>query len=205
MALCNIVGDFCYLGFAFDSDAAVSLPKLAGALFTMFAHTILLAFGDDQARSIAGEKGALSVAVLQLRAGAQRLLSRLPDIAAKWARVKPLGVSFSLLTLNGAGLLLDAAAHGTGNMWAQGSQIALGALIVAGCACFAAADFVRGQRAADILTKVAPSALTLASAASWVLAAATLNPFLIVSVVAFALSNLAGFFTRIDKGGAPHA
>ena len=95
MALCNIVGDLCYVGFAFDSEHAVSLPKLAGALFTIVAHTILLAYGDDQARHIAGEKGLLSGIVLRLRGRAQRLLVGLPDGLRKWARVKPIGVRFS--------------------------------------------------------------------------------------------------------------
>lgn len=199
MALCNIVGDLCYVGFAFDAEQAVSLPKLAGALFTILAHTILLAYGDDQARHIAGEKGRLSVIVLALRGRAQRLLAGLPDALRKWARVKPIGVSFAMLALNGAGLLLDAAWRGDQAGWAGASQLALGGCIIIGCGCFAAADLVRGQRAVDILTTAAPMVLTLATIASWVLAAATLNPFLILSIAAFALSNLAGYFTRIEK------
>jgi hypothetical protein len=201
MALCNIVGDLCYVGFAFDAAGTVSLPKLAGAAFAMLAHTVLLAYGDDQARQIAGERGPLAALVLRLRAAAQRALLRLPDTARKWARVKPVGVTYSMLALNGAGLVADAAAAGAPG-WAGLSQLALGGLIVSGCLCFAAADFARGQRAADVLTKVAPSVLTLASVSSWMLAAATLNPFLILSVLVFGVSNLAGFFTRIDKGAA---
>jgi len=199
MALCNIVGDLCYVGFAFDSAQAVSLPKLAGALFTIVAHTILLAYGDDQARHIAGEKGLLSSIVLRLRASAQRLLVGMPDGLRKWARVKPIGVSFAMLALNGAGLLADAVRHGDPATVASLAQVALGSFIVLGCACFAAADFVRGQRAADALTTAAPVILTLATAASWALAATTLNPFVITSVVVFGISNLAGYFTRIEK------
>ena len=200
MALCNIAGDLCYLGFAFDSAQAVSLPKLAGALFTLAAHTILLAYGDDQARHIAGERGRLSTMVLWLRDRAQRTLVHLPDAARKWAQVKPIGISFSMLALNGVGLLADALRHGAG--WSGLSQLALGGLIVLGCACFAAADFVRGQKSADMLTLAAPVTLTGATIASWALAATTLNPFILASVLVFGISNLAGYFTRIEKGAA---
>jgi hypothetical protein len=199
MALCNVVGDLCYVGFAFESQQAVSLPKLAGALFTLVAHTVLLAYGDDQARHIAGEKGLLSAVVLRLRTLAQRLLVRLPDTLRKWARIKPIGVSFSMLALNGLGLLADAVLHRPDG-WSSLSQTTLGVCIVLGCCCFAAADFVRSQRAADRLTTAAPVILTFATVASWGLAAATLNPFLLTSVVVFGMSNLAGYFTRIDKG-----
>lgn len=203
MALCNIVGDLCYVGFAFDSAQVVSLPKLAGALFTIAAHTVLLAYGDDQARHIAGERGALSRIVLALRGRARRLLVGLPDSLRRWAQVKPIGVSFSMLALNGAGLFADAALHADFGAWVSVSQLALGAFIVVGCCCFAAADFVRGQRTADILTTAAPVILTLATLASWALAAATRNPFLILSVVVFGVSNLAGYFTRIEKTPRP--
>lgn len=199
MALCNIAGDLCYVGFAFDSPQALSLPKLAGALFTILAHTILLAYGDDQARHIAGEKGALSRLVLALRRSAQRLLVGLPDTLRRWAQVKPIGVSFSMLALNGVGLFADAARHAAPGDWASLSQLALGVFIVIGCCCFAAADFVRGQKAADLLTTAAPVTLTLATLASWALAATTLNPFVIASVLVFGVSNLAGYFTRIEK------
>lgn len=199
MALCNIAGDLCYVGFAFDAPQAVSLPKLAGALFTIVAHTILLAYGDDQARHIAGEKGTLSRLVLALRGRAQRLLVGMPDTLRRWAQVKPIGVSFSMLALNGVGLFADAARHAEPDDWASLSQLALGVFIVIGCCCFAAADFVRGQKAADTLTTAAPVILTLATIASWALAATTLNPFVIASVLVFGVSNLAGYFTRIEK------
>lgn len=199
MALCNIAGDLCYVGFAFDSPQAVSLPKLAGALFTIVAHTILLAYGDDQARHIADEKGALSRLVLALRGRAQRLLVGLPDTLRRWAQVKPIGVCFSMLALNGVGLFADAARHAEPGGWASLSQLALGVCIVIGCCCFAAADFVSGQKAADTLTTAAPVILTLATIASWALAATTLNPFVIASVLVFGVSNLAGYFTRIEK------
>ncbi|MGE0666052.1 MAG: hypothetical protein AB7O49_05780 [Sphingomonadales bacterium] len=199
MALCNIAGDLCYVGFAFDAEQAVSLPKLAGALFTIVAHTILLAYGDDQARHIAGERGALSRIVLALRGRAQRLLLGLPDALRRWAQVKPIGVSFSMLALNGVGLFADAVRHADPGNWASVSQLALGVFIVIGCCCFAAADFARGQRTADILTTAAPVTLTLATLASWALAATTLNPFVILSVLVFGVSNLAGYFTRIEK------
>ena len=199
MALCNIAGDLCYVGFAFDAEQAVSLPKLAGALFTIVAHTVLLAYGDDQARHIAGERGTLSRIVLALRGSAQRLLVGLPDALRRWAQVKPVGVSFSMLALNGVGLFVDAARQGTAADWAGISQLALGLFIVIGCCCFAAADFARAQRTADILTTAAPVTLTLATVASWALAATTLNGFVILSVIVFGVSNLAGYFTRIEK------
>jgi hypothetical protein len=199
MALCNIAGDLCYVGYAFDSDQAVSLPKLAGALFTMLAHTVLLAYGDDQARHIAHEKGPLSRIVLRLRAAAQRALVHMPDGPRKWARVKPVGVSFSMLALNGVGLLADTLLHVQASSLSGLAQALLGLFIVLGCCCFAAADFVRGQKAADALTTAAPVILTFATVASWALAAATLSPFIIASVLVFGVSNLAGYFTRIEK------
>lgn len=202
MALCNIAGDLCYVGFAFDSPHGVSLPKLAGALFTIAAHTVLLAYGDDQARHIAGEAGLPSRIVLALRGRARRVLVGLPDALRKWAQVKPVGISFSMLALNGAGLFADAARHADTGNWASLSQLALGVFIVIGCCCFAAADFARAQRTADILTTAAPVTLTLATIASWALAATTLNPFVIVSIAVFAVSNLAGYFTRIEKAAA---
>jgi hypothetical protein len=204
MAVCNIVGDLCYLGFAFDAAGAVSLPKLAGALFTMAAHTVLLAYGDDQARQIAAEKGPFSGLLLRLRAGARRVLLAAPDGVRRALQVKPVGAAFSMLALNGVGLLADAVQRADAlPFWTATSQVALGGFIVAGCLAFAAADFVRGQKTADVLVRVAPAILACASVSSWALAAATLNPFLIVSVVAFGLSNTAGFFTRIEKRAVP--
>ncbi len=78
MALCNIVGDAGYLGYAFAAQGFVSWPKLAGALFTMLAHILLLAYGDEQAQTIAAEKGTLSSIVLGLRVQAQRFVTILP-------------------------------------------------------------------------------------------------------------------------------
>ncbi len=49
------------------------------------------------------------------------------------------------------------------------------------------------------MTTAAPVILTLATIASWALAATTLNPFVIASVLVFGVSNLAGYFTRIEK------
>jgi hypothetical protein len=200
MALCNIVGDLGYLGFAFKAAGFVSLPKLAGALFTMLAHTILLAYGDDQARKISHEKGGLSKFILEARILAQRLTASMPSGWGQGIRKKPVGIPFLMLALNGIGLLTDAVMNlHRHSDWASISQVVLGILIAVGCSAFAAADFAKGQRAADILTKVAPAILTGATLANVALAMTTWNPFILFAVVAFAISNLAGFFTKIDK------
>ncbi|MDP9126829.1 MAG: hypothetical protein M3N08_01025 [Pseudomonadota bacterium] len=199
MALCNVVGDLGYLGFAFASYGFVSIPKLIGAGFTMAAHTILLAYGDDQARKVAAEEGRVSRLVLRLRSYAKRMTSGLPEFVLGWLRAKPVGVTFSMLALNGVGLVADACLATDKGLNVAAIQAGLGLLIVAGTLAFAAADFVRGQKTANALTKLAPSILVGASVANACLAVATCNPFLIIAVAAFAVSNLAGFFTKIDK------
>jgi len=200
MALCNIVGDLGYLGFAFDADGFVSLPKLVGACFTMSAHIILLAYGDDQARRIAGEQGALSRLVLKLRARAQRITGHMPNVFQRAIRAKPVGVTFLMLSINGLGLFLDAwlrlRAH---ENLAMTIQVVMGPMITFGTGAFAIADFVKSQRTANILTKVAPTILACASIANVGLAVTTGSFFVMISVVAFALSNLAGFYTRLEK------
>lgn len=199
MALCNIVGDLGYLGFAFAAQGFVSLPKLVGACFTMTAHIILLAYGDDQARRVAGEAGAVSRFILQLREYAQKITEGLPLAFQGWVRAKPVGVTFSMLAVNGFGLLLDAFIQTQNGVWAMSAQAGLGILISSGTIAFAAADFVKTQKMADTLTKLAPSILVGASVANACLAIGTFNPFLIMAVGAFAVSNLAGFYTKIDK------
>ncbi len=207
MALCNIAGDLCYLGFAFDAQGFVSVPKLAGACFTMIAHIFLLAFGDAQAKAIADERGVLPRAFFALREGAQGLTRLLPPVARKAIRAKPVGIAFAMLAMNGAGLLADAvqrlASSGPGRI-AAFSQVALGFLIVIGTACFSAADFTRSQKTADRLTKLAPTVLSGASIAGGILALATLNPFLMAAIVVFALANFSGFFARIGKEKGQH-
>ncbi len=202
MALCNIVGDLGFLGYAFAADGFVSLPKLAGALCTMFAHILLLAYGDDQARLIAAESGMASRIFLSLRTRAKTLVSFLPAVIRQVVRVKPVGIPFLILSLNGVGLLVDALMHEASI--AALSQAALGLLIITGCAAFAAADFVKQQRTANILTKTAPSILVCALPVNIVLALSTLNGFILMSFCAFALSNVAGFFTHIDKEKGQH-
>ena len=200
MALCNILGDLGYLGFAFESVHGVSAPKLAGALLTILAHTILLAYGDDQAQRVQGESGSLSRFVLMLRGLAQRATCFMPEIAHQKIRRWPVGVTFSVLALNGVALLADALVKGRGQGdFAMLEQGALGAFIAMGCLAFAAADFVKGQRGADVLTKTAPSIFIGATILQIALALTLLSPFLTFSVLIFALSNYAGFFTRLEK------
>jgi hypothetical protein len=199
MALCNIVGDFGYLGFAFDAVGFVSVAKLVGASFTMLAHIILLAYGDDQAQRITHEEGRLAKVILGLRRGAQRATTPMPDLLHQWIRAKPIGVTFSMLALNGIALVADCTVAVPHPGLKMPFQAALGILITCGTGAFATADFVKKQRVANILTKVAPTILVGASVASAGLVMTTWNPFILLSVMAFAISNVAGFFTKIDK------
>jgi hypothetical protein len=205
MALCNIIGDGAYLGYAFDATGFVSPAKLAGALFASFAHIILLAYGDDQANLIAQEHGAISNIILKLRLSAQRFTADLPPRIGKHVRAKPVGWPFAMLAMNGVGLFGDAllqfSARGTVAMsW----QLLSGALIAIGCGSFALADFVKSQKAANRLTKIAPSVLAFATFSNAGLTLATLNPFLLIGVIVFTLSNFAGFFTHIAKEEGQH-
>jgi hypothetical protein len=198
MALCNIIGDFGYLGFAFAAEGWVSLPKLLGALFTIAAHSVLLAYGDDQAQFIASESGMISKVVLRLRICARRaLVGSLPENIQSFICAKPIGVPFSMLAMNGVGLLTDAllAPHSLGAY----VQTVLGLFIIAGCGAFAFADFVAKQNLANFLLKLAPTLLTLSTLANGCLAAVTLNGFVIFSILAYLLANFAGFYTKIDK------
>ena len=205
MALFNIVGDLGYLGYAFAAEGFVSFPKLVGACFTMSAHIILLAYGDDQANIIATEKGTLSHIILGLRENAKKMVRPMPWILQNWVRAKPVGVSFCMLAVNGVGLLGDALARLSYHAGpAMIIQSVLGILILLGCSTFAVADFVAEQKMADILTKIAPTILTCASLANIGLAVTTWNIFVIISVIAFALSNFAGFYTRLDKEKGQH-
>jgi hypothetical protein len=205
MALCNIVGDLGYLGYAFAADGFVSFPKLFGSLFTMLAHIMLLAYGDDQARVIAAEGGKLANFILVLRRFAQRVTTILPSAMQKAVRAKPVGIPFAMLSLNGLGLFSDAVLryshHGNSAML---YQMALGLFITIGCSCFAAADFVNNQREADILTKAAPTILSISTLTNIGLALTTWNFFVILSTIAFSLSNVTGFFVRIDKEKGQH-
>ena len=197
MALCNIVGDLCYLGFAFEAQGFVSLPKLSGALFTLAAHAALLAYGDDQARHIACEEGVIPRVMQRLRFLAQSALRAMPKTLQDFVRSKPIGVPFAMLSLNGVGLVTDALLSPLS--LAMSVQVFLGICITAGCGAFALADFATKQKTANILLKIAPTILVGASVANAGLAMTTCNGFVILSVFVFLLSNLAGFYTKIEK------
>lgn len=200
MAISNVLGDFCYLGYAFDADGFVSPIKLSGAAFTMLAHVILLAYGDDQARKIAHEGGALSRGILGMRSKAQKLTRFMPNKVQSFIKRWPVGITFTMLSMNGCALFYDAiermAVHSGLSM---PTQCLMGLLITLGCVSFAAADFVKGQKAADVLVKTAPTFFALATVAQIALASLTLNPFLMLAAMVFAASNLAGFFAKIEK------
>jgi len=205
MALCNIVGDCCYLGFAFATNGFVSFPKLIGACFAMLAHIFLLAYGDEQARMVANEHGKLARIFFALRQSAQQVVRVLPTGLQRAVHHRPIGIPFFMLAMNGLGLLIDGFLRFTRDLsFAMADQTILGLCVLIGTGAFAIADFVRAQRMADFLTKVGPSVLMGATVLSGLLAASTRNPFVIVSVVAFTVTNFAGFFTRIDKEKGQH-
>ncbi len=198
LALCNILGDLCWLGFAFHTEGFISFSKFLGAVFAIFAHLILLAFGDDQARKMMTESGWVAHFLLRLRVYAQRLVSCFPTKIQGYVLKRPVGIPFSMLMLNGVALLLDVILAGRMNA-ALMVQTFSGVIIIGGCGCFALADFIKSQLWANRLTKLAPAILVLATFAQIALALTTLNPFLIISVPIWMLSNFAGFFTKIDK------
>jgi hypothetical protein len=205
MALCNIVGDLCYLGFAFASEGFVSLPKLTGASFTMLAHIIMLAYGDDQARRIAEEKGSLARIFLKLRGLAQGVVACFPAAFKNRIKSKPVGIPFLMLAINGAGLLTDAILEWhRQSHFAMLSQSALGGFIMAGCCAFAAADFIPGQKTADRLTKIAPTLLSIATFTNLGIVIATRNVFMMIAFAVFTFSNFTGFFVRLDKEKGQH-
>jgi len=197
MALCNILGDLGYLGFAFSAEGWVSLPKLGGALFTMAAHVVLLAYNDDEAQQISCENGVLARVILNLRLITQNILRVLPKRLDHLVRTKPIGVPFLMLSMNGVGLSVDAV-KGPATL-AFAVQLVLGISVILGCGSFALADFVIKQKHADSLLKMAPTFLVAATFSNVVLAALTQNGFLIVSVLVFLTANYAGFYTKIDK------
>ncbi len=205
MALCNIIGDLGYFGFAFDATGFVSLPKLLGSSFTIFAHTILLAYGDEQARLIAAEKGIFSDIFLTLRRVAQKVAGSLPMALQKAVRAKPVGIPFSMLMMNGVGLLVDGIlewAHQPHS--AMAIQIILALCVIIGCAAYAMADFIKGQKAADILIRIAQISLSGSTVVNGALVLATKNPFLTLSFIVFAFANFVGFFVRLDKEKGQH-
>ncbi len=193
MALCNILGDFCYLGYALYSDHGASFVKLCGAFCAMAGHVVILAYGDGQFSHFLEEKGFAAAAMLRLRMTAMRAVK---FCFGTMKLRKPYFWGFWLLTLNGTALLAEAAGR---DDFASLTQVLLGAAITLGCGLFALADLARTQRAADIMTKAAPTVLASATAFQALLAIATFNPFLLFAIAVFACSNLAGFFTRIHK------
>lgn len=197
MALCNVTGDLCYVGFAFASHGFVSIPKLLGASSAVMAHLVLLAYGDDQARHIAHETGGLAQVTLRLRKFAQVMLQNLPERLQHIFRAKPIGIPFIMLGMNGVGLLVDALVlhPATGFFW----QIMLAIPMIIGCACFALADFVRQQKMANILLKIGPSSFLVCTLFNAGLGLTTGNVFLLVGWAVFQVANIAGFYTKIDK------
>ena len=196
MALGNIVGDLGYLGFAFSATGFVSTPKLFGALFTLFAHVILLAYGDDDARKVGGEGGGIANFITRLRFGSQKYLTILPTSISTPIKVRPVGVSFAMLAMNGIGLVVDAMGRVGFSNVVQG---ALGSFIILGTGCFALAGFTKDQHVADAALRLAPRLLAACTIVNAVLAVTTMNPFLLAGAVAFIVANLAGFYAKIDK------
>jgi hypothetical protein len=195
MALCFILGDGCYLGYALYAQQGMSVIRLLGALSAFCGHSVMLAYGDDQVRQAAGEKGATGAFILALRGGAQKLLK--PVLGARKI-AKPVFWGFGLLAMNGVALLADAVTQTAHLPAAMGSQGALGIFIV-GCGTFAAADLVKRQRMADILTKAAPTILLGADVSGILLAVATWNPFILAGLVLFGAAKFAAFCARLDK------
>ena len=197
IALCCIIGDLCYLGFAFSAQGWVSFPKLGGALFTIGAHIILLAYGDDQARHVAQETGSIGRLILLMRRECRLLLRRIPESLMRYIQAKPVGIGFTMLSLNGVGLLVDSLINPAS--LANFSQLVLGGCVMSGCGAFALADFIQDQKRANFLLKTAPSLLAMALVANAGLILTTHNGFMIVAMLVFLISTFAGFYTKIDK------
>ncbi len=200
MALGNIIGDLGYLGFAYDAGYGISLPKFAGAVFTIAAHIILLAHGDRDANQITHEGSAVERLIAKLRSVAKNIVRCLPDSLQIKIKRKPVGIAFMMLAMNGVGLLVDASLK----LRLQFSvtmtiQLTLALLVLAGCLAFALADFVRVQKTTNYLLKAAPAILTVANLVGLLLCIATLNPFIILSLFAYYTATFAAFFTKIDK------
>ncbi len=204
MALSSVVGDLCWFGYAFASEGFVSLPKLVGSVSALFAHGLLLAYGDEQAQKVAGEGGDLSAMVLELRSFCQKQLKHLPEHWIGAIQARPVGIPFIMLGMNGVGLFIDALDRmmrhpNTGMIM----QTIVGVLVILGTAAFALADYVKEQGVADRLLRIAPVLFLFATFSTIWLAVKTLNGFLVVAAIAFIVSNLSGFFAKIDKNNAP--
>ena len=197
MALGNSVGDCCYLGFAFYAHHGLSGIKIAGALSAIIGQILLLAYADDQARKIEHEQGRLAVLLLSVRAFLKKLLRRL---IRERRLSKPIFCGFAFLAMNGLALLAEAM---TRRDPASLSQIFLGVTIFGGCMTFAMADWVDRQRTADFLTKIAPTILVGSTFGNIALSVTSWNPFIVASTGCFAVANIAGYFTRIEKEPLP--
>ena len=191
LALTSMFGDACYTGYALHAPNGFSLLRLIGSISALTGNTLVLAYGDAQAKRIETERGWAARLFLYLRRHAQSFLHILTE-----SLHRPLFKGFALMSLNGVFLMLDAlASHNT----SPRLQIALGLMVLLGCGSFALADLVTRQSTADRLTKLAPMILTCANLPGLLLGIATLNIFLLVSTGLFLIGNLAGYFTRIDK------
>lgn len=198
------MGDLCFLGFSFDSEGIVSPSKFIGALGPLLAHTIILAYGDDQAQKIKAETGLITQFIMNLRCVAQRVTTSFPTIFKNTIKENPVGIPFLILSLNGFGLLGDVLVRVKDGLKVEGLiQGLLGIFIITGTLSFARADFTASQGGSDGYLKAGRVFFTLASLANIGLALLSLNVFLLLSVVLFVISNLATYFVRINKHEAP--
>ena len=193
MALCNIAGDVCYLGFALYATTGLSLIKLAGALAAMAGHIILLAYGDGVQAGASREQGWAAGTLQKLRRLSQALMQR---VTGGQGLAQPVFVGFGLLALNGLALMVEAS---TRTDFAALNQMALGCVIMAGCLAFAASDLVRGRGLAEFMVRLAPNLLVGATVLSVPFAFATLNPFILASLGFFVMANVAGYFVRVRE------
>jgi hypothetical protein len=198
MALANIVGDVSFLGFAFQAVGAVSVPKLTGALFTICAHVLLLAFGPQG--PVAQECGALPRFVLAAQRLARRLTAHLPCRVRAAVSTKPVGIAFGMLGLNGVGLIVDACfLPSTGGTLMRATQLLFGSLVTLGTACFSFADFHRSQARADGLLSAGARLFTACSVGNVILAITSRNPFVALSILAYGISNITTFYAKLEK------
>lgn len=200
MALANIIGDVSFVGFAFQAEGFVSLPKLGGATFTIFAHVLLLAFANEQSQQIANESGVLPRFVLGARGAAQRFTAYLPASFRTFVGKKPVGVAFGMLGLNGAGLLLDAWLTPNPSNWGMHTaQIVFGTLVIFGTSSFCIADFTKSQSRADWLLRVGAQIFTVCTFGNVLLAITSRNPFVALSIVSYTVFNIATFYAKLTK------
>jgi len=197
MALCNILGDLSLLGFAFKSEGWVSVPKLIGALFTMIAHIILLAYGDRFTHGTR-EIGVIPNLIARAQARARVLTAHAPDRVQRWLKARPIAITFSMLALNGAGLLIDALINidAASAPVTKFTQIIFGSVIFLGCLTYASSDLHPTQRGADRRLRLGAIILTATVVPQIGLALATRSTFLVLALLAFVGSNLAGFYTK---------